>query len=326
MDLLDRRLLYELDLNSSLRYAELGRRLKVQSELVRYRLLRLERDGIIGQTTSSLDLHGLGLMSFQVLFRLQNVSETRIEDISRTLMNFPNVSWLARVEGAYHLEVIIRVPEPNGLTTFLEAVNDLFGEVIANRTLMANVGQQHLPRDYLKGRKRRSYRPKRASAQFGTLHLDEIDRSILRILQQCARTGRVELARTLLERSEGRISLTPEGVAHRQRSLEERGVIHEYLLSLNNGKMDQMVYRVLYAFSRMTPAKQSDFLKRCFSEPRCVFYTRTLGEWDIELEFEVTSPSELRAILARITTPDSAEIKDYCILERRELLRFNLVF
>jgi len=326
MDTIDRKLLYALDINSSLSYAELARVTRLPQELVRYRTLRLEREGIIQQTAGEIDFHLLGYLSFQILFRLQSVSEAKIKIIGKEFTKRPFVSWVARVEGKYQLEVVLRVVDPSALHNFLEAVNSSFGDVIAKRTLMVNVEQTHLSRDYLRNRKKRSPSEVRIPSTFGTLSLDETDRSILRVLQQSARFGRKETATKLIEDSKGKISYTPEGVANRLRALENRGVVRGYLLAIDNKRLQQQVYRVLFAFRQQSAEQQKRFLSCCRSEPRCVFYLRTLGEWDLELEFEVSSSGELREILARLTEVAGAEIKDYSILEQLEIYKFNMVF
>jgi Lrp/AsnC family transcriptional regulator, leucine-responsive regulatory protein len=60
-------------------------------------------------------------------------------------------------------------------------------------------------------------------------NLDEIDRSILRILQQDGRIQNVELA--------GKVGLSPSPCLRRVRILEEAGVIERYAAQLNAAKI-----------------------------------------------------------------------------------------
>lgn len=326
MDATDRKILYALDVDSSLRYSELAKAARTSAELVRYRVLRLKHGGIIQQTACDLDFNRLGFISCQLLIRLQSLSAGQVKDIARTLASFPSVSWLARVEGEYHLEVVLRIQDPGALAVFLDSVTSAFGHVIAKRSLLINLEQTHVPRDYLLKRKARKSRPKRAASAFRTAILDSVDYEIVRLIQEDARQTLQRLASRLQDDSGGEIALTPEAVRHRLNRLRERGIIRGYLLFLNNRAMGQVVYRVLVSLSGASERARAELIENCMSEPRCVFYSRTVGEWDMEIEFEVATHAELREILARVTTLRGGSVRDYSVLEMVESFRFNLVF
>lgn len=332
LDLEDRKLLFALDGDASKRFSVLARELDLPRELVRYRVLRFEREGLMAQTACAPDFDRLGFVTYQLLLKLHSVNEAQIRDLAKRISARRGVAWLARVEGDFQLEIVFRVPNPLALGALLDDILREHGALIAKRLLMVNLDQRHLSRDYLLNRKKRKRLPTpqalagKEQSQFAMEQLDSVDTGIVRLLQQSARQGPKQLADGLAEVNTDAGRLSAEGIARRVRQLEERGVIQGYLLVLDNRCVEQLVFRVFFAFNHDMRDARRRFLSAAVVEPRCVFYARTIGEWDVQLEFEVQSSEQLREILARISAAAPGTVRDYSVLEQVERYRFNLVF
>ena len=80
LDLYDKKLLYELDKNSSIELSELSKKLRRSKQFILYRMKQLEESNIITGYNAIVDMSKLGYFSFRVYFKFQ---QTTIEDGSR---------------------------------------------------------------------------------------------------------------------------------------------------------------------------------------------------------------------------------------------------
>src|SRR3989338_10516950 len=87
LDLKDKRLLYELDLDSRQSFNELGKKLSLSKSSVIYRINNMQKSGIIKQYHTVLDIGKLGYISFRLYIKLQN-STPSTETIHVTISLF----------------------------------------------------------------------------------------------------------------------------------------------------------------------------------------------------------------------------------------------
>lgn len=322
IDKLDKRILYLLDSNAALSYSEIARALKITPELARYRFLRLERDEIVEQAVADVDYFLLGYETYEVLVKLQSLEEEEIRRLAKEISELDSVAWIARFEGEYHLDIVVRVRTSLQLAAFLDELDRSCGEFLSRRSLQLNLGQRHLSRGYLAPRRKSS--PTAApQLAFNEATLDRIDAEICRVFQRDARISLRDLAEELSKVSAGEIDLSPEALAQRRTKLEKAGIIRSYLLVLNQQAIGLSVFRVLVSFQRMSAAQRERLLREVEAHPNCVFATRALGEWDAEFEFEVEGNTELRKVLAEVFAQRRKSLREYTILEQVERFRFS---
>src|SRR3989338_2241317 len=73
----DRLLLYLLDLNGRMSYAQLAKRTLLSKQMVKYRIERLEKRGIITGYYPLIDLSRLGFLSFRVYLKYRSITPER---------------------------------------------------------------------------------------------------------------------------------------------------------------------------------------------------------------------------------------------------------
>ena len=66
IDLKDRKILYELDKNARISYAQIGKKVGLSTEVVHYRVKRLEEKGIITNYQTAINYFELDLIHFKI--------------------------------------------------------------------------------------------------------------------------------------------------------------------------------------------------------------------------------------------------------------------
>ena len=99
LDIKDKKLLYELDLNSRQSFNQLAKKLKISTNSVIYRIKNLQKDGIIKEFPTIIDIGKLGFIGFRLYLKLQGITPKKEEEIINFLKNKEIVSWIVSIEG-----------------------------------------------------------------------------------------------------------------------------------------------------------------------------------------------------------------------------------
>ena len=126
--------------------------------------------------------------------------------------------------------------------------------------------------------------------------LDDVDRRVLRLLQNDGRMSSAELAR--------QVELSPPGLQKRLRKLEERGVIERYATLVNR----EAVGLDLLCFVHVTLAHHQPDWVECFREkmrshPEILECHHLTGEFDYLIKVVVENHKHLERFLFEKLTP-----------------------
>ena len=73
IDLKDRKILFELDKNARISYAQIGKKVGLSTEVVHYRIKRFEEKGIITNYHTSINFCKLGLTHFKICLKFNGI-------------------------------------------------------------------------------------------------------------------------------------------------------------------------------------------------------------------------------------------------------------
>ena len=103
IDLLDRKILYELDIDARQPISALSKKVKRKRNVVEYRIKRLQEKGIIKNFVTLLDAGRLGLMVWNVYVEFQNINAETESEITNYLKDKKNVWRIALPTGKWNL-------------------------------------------------------------------------------------------------------------------------------------------------------------------------------------------------------------------------------
>jgi len=72
LDTKDRKILYELDLNSRQSFSRLAKKVGLSKDAVRYRITSLEEQGVIQRFHTVINVSKLGFISFRIYMKFYN--------------------------------------------------------------------------------------------------------------------------------------------------------------------------------------------------------------------------------------------------------------
>ncbi len=139
--------------------------------------------------------------------------------------------------------------------------------------------------------------------------LDELDRNILRILQQEGSISNAELAR--------RINLSPPATHARVRRLEEQGYIHQYTALLNPEKLGYDMLCFVHISLQLHQPDQVQNVRQAIRHlPEVLECHHVTGEYDYLLKVIIHNRKDLeRFVIERLTPiPGIARIHTSLVL------------
>lgn len=308
INLKDRRILYELDINGRLPLSRLAKNVQLSQQSVAYRLQVLKKKGVLKGFITLLDVAKFGYYAYRIYIRYQNVNIQKEKEILDYFYKHPNVFWFASMSGGWDLEVLIFAKNVARFNDILKGIMRNCGQHIRNYVLSIATDHFHFGRRYLVSKEyKKSQLYAEPIAYYGgepkTLKLDKRDLRILALLANNARTPIINMAK--------KVNLVSNAVKHRIKRLTGLGVIQCYRAWIDIGKIGYELYKSLITLQNLTEEKEKQMLAFFKMRPNVLYFIKCIGRWDIEIEAEVRNNEEFRRILMDFRTQFHDVIKDY---------------
>ena len=144
------------------------------------------------------------------------------------------------------------------------------------------------------------------------IELDELDLSILRVLQANGRISNVDLA--------NQINLSPPATYTRLKRLEKQGYIRDYVALLNWGKMGyDMICFINISLQMHQPGEVEKFRQRISQLPEVLECHHITGEFDYLLKVAIKNRDDLDRFVMKQLTPISGISRIYTSLALNEI-------
>ncbi len=283
----DMRILYWLDTDARMSNSELAKKAGLSCEVARYRVRRLEREGIIKQYFALIDVTKLGFTSFRAYIKLQGMPEPMEKDFVRYLKERPEVGWFTFVQGQWDIVLIVWARDIYEFEKFWLDLLQRYGEHFERHWISIFLQYVHLNKRFLSPResKLRVY----TVGQSGREKIDDLDVGILRILSENARCPLLVLEKKLKQ--------SYKVIAYRIRRLEKKGIILGYRAFIDVSKIGYEYYKVLFSLHNVDLRKLGGLEQAVMRIPNTVYIDKTIGGADFEAEFQCKGTNELRAIM-----------------------------
>lgn len=301
IDLKDRRILYELDINSRQSYNKIAKNVGLSKDSVIYRIKNLQAAGIIKQFHTIIDVGKLGYISYRLYLKLQNTTPEKEEEIIEFIKNQKVVGWLVSIDGEYDLGMWILAKSVKEANQFWKALLRKYVNYFAARALTTFTKVAYFPRAYLLEQEQNQ-----EEYVFVTepeeIPLDEKDKAILEVLAPNARLPILDIAKKL--------GITPKTAAARIRELEKKKVIIGYRTMFDLEKLGYHYFKVHFLLHNVTEEKERALRQFIKQHPNIIFDNEVLGGDDIEIEIQVNDLNELRKIITQMKEQYGEIIKE----------------
>jgi Lrp/AsnC family leucine-responsive transcriptional regulator len=310
LDLVDKRILYELDSNARQSNAEIGKAARVSQDVVNYRIKNLQENDVIKGYITLVDLGKLGLMQFKMYFQFQFVDDQIQKELIEFFVNHPSIVWVSRCQGRWDMIIAILVKDAREFNEIQTEILARYGKYIANKAITALIDASFCRRDYLLKNKvpaKPVYIVSKEKAQ-----IDTTDMKIMEILTADARAPTVEIAKKL--------NTTARIVSYRIKQMQKNGIIKGFMLSPDLEKIGYKFFKSFISLQNATKQKKDALIQYCNQHPNIVRIVEVIGNWDMEPEFEVSDNEKFYEIIRDIRNafPDIVKTVETVVISKED--------
>ena len=312
IDKKDRKIMYQLDLNSRQSLTAIGKKVGLPKNVVLYRINKLEKKGIIKGYYSVIDVHKLGYNILRFYFTYQYANPDIKKEIIEYFKKSRYTAIIHHVEGPYELVIYVYTKNLNEFYPFWEKTLVKYRDYFATQQLALyhkeNMYNLHF---LLKNNKPR----KKVDVYKGKniVEIDDIDYKILTYISKNARMSAVEIAEKL--------DITAVTVANRIKKLVDEELIQWFRTNFDLTKIGYRWYKVDIDLKDHKKIKQIiEYLSR---NPYFVGVDRTLGYKDLEIEFYLKNVDEVHKIMQDLSLKFPDTIRNYKYVYVVETFRYH---
>lgn len=302
LDLIDRKILYELDLNARIPATKLARKLRKSKETINFRLNRLIREKYINYFYTVLNTSKLGYFYYKVYLKLRNISPEKEEQMLTYLQKQKYISYLASTSGSHDCIFLIMVRSPAEMSVFMDKFLKLHGEDVREKEMVVFLSTHRFNQQFLlSGRENKDFV---YGAELGDYKLDEIDQKILFHLKNKARATLMELSTE--------IGVDYKVIKYHLTKLEQQKIILGYVTSLNYQEIGLQFVQL--NLSLKDPNFRREICKYFQYTKKSLFGIELLGKYDLTIELHLQNQEELKMLLDQFRTKFADKYLDYDIL------------
>ncbi len=292
MDLLDRKILYELDKNARQSYSAMAKTLRTSPQVVKYRVENLYKSGALQYCWPMIEYRKAGYFFGLYFFKLQNMDERAEKEMFDYLNNHRFIPIVMRGEGYADLIIAICAKGIFHLRDIITELNNKFGKNFLEYDTTIPIGFTQFHRAYLIDGEKKSPRESFTAftgADVRETDLGENERKVLSMVNYNARVPLVKIAEKT-----GISVITAKNIL---KKLERSGVIQSYTALPDHVLLGKPRHRVLFKLANLTAENEKKLFTYCQLHPNIVHHLRVIGNWDLVLDIEVERGEPFRKII-----------------------------
>ncbi len=317
LDLKDRKILHELDLNARRSDSEIAKKVGLTRDSVRYRINKLIENGYINYFMTLINSMKLGYDWYRTFFKFQNLTLEKEKEIINYLKE--KASWISKVEGIWDLNTGIFV---KNVYEYRDLINEFllkYSSFIEKYNVSIVTREWSYHRDYLLNKKQKTSKPILMGfdnqKEYKIETIDETDYKIIKTILKNARMKTIDIARE--------IKTTEMVVRYRLKKLIESGMIIGFKPFLNVHKLGYIYFKLHLTLQNLTPEKKKNIVHYIHQHPNTVHMTELVGGADLETEFQVKTNEEFYIHVQDLRLKFGDIIRDYEFMQYTQEYKFT---
>lgn len=302
INLLDRKIIYELDLNARIPVTQLAKRLRQSRETVNYRINALIKRGIIRKFVTMIDSAKLGYSIYKMYFKFQNISKEKEQEAIKWLVNNKYIYWIASAKGKWDLNITIFAKNINHFDEIISEFISTYGQYILEQEFNTTLKVGIMSKDWIMPEQKKYSKIVHFGTEVYNTKIDQTDVEILRILANNARMSAIDIAK--------KIKSTQKIVIYRIKQLEQKRIILGYTTSLNLEALDMQFFKATISFNVLQDKTKMKIVEHCRKDPNIGFLIFCVGTWPLELELVVKNNTQFYEVMDKFREA-IPEIKGY---------------
>jgi Lrp/AsnC family leucine-responsive transcriptional regulator len=315
LDLKDRKILYQLDLNCRQSNTQIGKKVGLSRKVVEYRIKRMEEEGIITGYWTRIDSYRFGYQVYRYYIIFQNATTAIKEEIIKNIADYKNTWVVVSVTGVYDISSVIWVKSIPQFYKFWNKLNEKYGDYFAEKIFSVYLGSDCYPHSYLiKGE---NYKKDRENPQYvGRSEHIEITYQDYLLLESIATNARISTIQIAEE-----LKCSSQSVSYNMNKLKENGIIRGYHTNINTSKLGLHNFKVDIWLKEVSKRKKIlDILKY---NPYVNFINISAGYADLEMEVVIEDTDTLVNFIEEVSSQFPGAFRKYIYFRDKKFYKIK---
>ncbi|MBS3158871.1 Lrp/AsnC family transcriptional regulator [Candidatus Woesearchaeota archaeon] len=308
LDIIDRRIIYVLLVNSRLSATKIAKLLGIPKEKVMYRINRLVEEKVIVEFYTAINTTRLGYDLFMLNISLKNTSQQELKNLVVEMQKMHYVNWVMTSFGSWDLMTMIQAKGLGHLDKILDEVFTCIGSKLRDYSIFSIVDFQHttpryltldikMPQIKLIGKRDFSYfkelEERNAKEASQKISLDNIDVELLNSIASNSRKSLKEIGEE--------IGISSDAANYRLRKLIMQDLITGFKVRLNHYLFGYQFQFVFVKIPYMSDDKKKQFVYFCKNHHLINAVFKLIGQWNFAFEVFSKDVMELKMFEAELT-------------------------
>jgi len=292
IDLIDKKILSELDKNSHQTNSSIAKKIKISRERVEYRIKKLIDLKVIKKFPTIINPTKFGYSMHKLYFQFQNLTPSKEKEIIKWLVDNPFVQWVTNCKGKWDLNIIVFAKDVEHFNSIMQEFYNTYGEWIYAQHFNITLSVGNLEKGWILKNKNHVSKIIYTANEMQDAKLDKEDLELLKIIANNSRMSTVEIAK--------KMNSTPRIVQYRIKALEKKEVIKGYTVSLDYNILNKQFYKVVFYINVITDSLRNKLIAYCRQRFNLPFFVFSVGEWPFEVEYVVDDIKEFYEAIENI--------------------------
>lgn len=285
LDLIDKKILYELGKNSRLSYKQIAKQIHSKKEVVAYHMNQLTKKGIITKFIPVFDLSMLGIFSNKIYLRLKGLDKKSEKTLYNSLVKNKKIAWIAKSVGRWDLLLGMYAKNIIEFSKIKQEILSKLGKYIQDYDITQIEDAQVFNRDYLINSPTKYRKEFTFSGEVNNIKLSDKESKVIDLIKNNARFTILDIAIKL--------KLDPRTIIQTIKKLEEKKILQGYTVFLDLKKINFQLHKLciyLQNYDNIDIEELISFLKQ---NPNTIHLLKSLGSWELEVEVESNNLQEI---------------------------------
>jgi len=316
MDLIDKKILCELDLNCRVPISRLAKSLRINRNVAAYRIKNLEEAGIIKDYISSINLGKLGYKTYKIYIRSKNTTKDIENKFIKEVKDNPSTIHFLKTEGTFNYSISIAVKNILELDDFIMGLKNKYNDLIKDHFVsIVFFSRIFKLNKTLLGEKQKQVKFEKYSSEEEKVTLDETDKKILKAIARNANIPTIKIAE--------KTALSLDVVKYRLKQLTEK-VVNSYRIILDVNKLGYYHYTILLK-TNFSKKQQDHLIDWCAAQREIMFMSKRIGEYNFGINIAIENLDQLNDFISKLKDEFGDTMEYYTILLNKELIKLNYI-
>ncbi len=271
LDKTDKRILFELEKNARIPDTQLAKKVQKSKDSVRYRITKLEEQGIIKNYKTWIDYSKLGFRTSTIYLSTLNMPEKK-QSLINQLKKDKRVYWYGVAEGVWNIGITYFIKSNQDLINIKNELASKYKDFITNLTITSLAGVSVHEKTFLIDE------PSKFTTfteETQNLKLDQIEKEIIKNIYF---NSKINLA-TLADKCKSTVDI----IRGRMKKLEKQGVLIRYTIEIDYHKIGYELYKSFIYLANYTPKEIQSMMDYTEKSNKIINVVKQIAPWEFEL-------------------------------------------